>query len=54
MALVFGAVNLPSISSWTLLGQGLRGWLQTPGRLQRFNLGMAALLLASLYPVLFA
>jgi len=54
VALVFGAVNLPSVSSWALLGQGLRGWLRNPGHLQRFNLSMAVLLLASLFPVLYA
>lgn len=54
VALVFGAINLPSVGSWALLGQGLRAWLSRPGRLQRFNLTMAALLVASLYPVLFA
>jgi threonine/homoserine/homoserine lactone efflux protein len=53
VALVFGAVNLPSVSSWTLLGQQLRRLLTSPARLRAFNLTMAVLLVASLYPVLF-
>lgn len=52
VALVFGAVNLPSVGSWALLGQGMRRWLDTGPRLRVFNAAMAALLVASLYPVL--
>ncbi len=52
VALVFGAVNLPSVGSWALLGQGMRRWLDTGPRLRVFNAGMALLLVASLYPVL--
>ena len=32
-------------------GQGLRGWLAAPARLRAFNWTMAALLVASLWPV---
>lgn len=52
VALVFGAVNLPCVASWAALGTGLRGWLRDPGRLRVFNGTMAALLLATLWPVL--
>ena len=49
---VFGLVNLPSVSAWAALGQEMRRLLTSPGRLRAFNLAMAALLVASLYPVL--
>ena len=52
VAVVFGAINLPSVSSWTVLGQQMRRMLTNPGRLRAFNLTMAVLLVASLYPVL--
>ena len=54
VAALFGAVNLPCISSWSLLGQQMRHVLGTPIRLMIFNWSMAALLVASLYPVIFA
>jgi threonine/homoserine/homoserine lactone efflux protein len=49
---VFGVVNLPSVSIWTILGQQMARILTTPARLRTFNWTMAALLIASLYPVL--
>lgn len=52
VAAVFGLVNLPCVSSWTLLGQQLQRWLTSRRRLVVFNLTMAVLLVASLYPVL--
>lgn len=52
VAAIFGAVNLPSVSTWTVLGQQLRRLLTSPARLTAFNWSMAALLVASLYPVL--
>ena len=52
VALIFGAVNLPSISFWTLLGLQVRRVLKSPGRLRAFNWTMAALLMLSLVPVL--
>ena len=48
---VFAAVNLPSVSLWAAAGQGLRRWLEGPGRLRAFNWGMAGLLVLSLWPV---
>ncbi len=52
VALVFGAVNLPSVSVWTVLGQQMARILTNPRRLLVFNWAMAGLLVASLYPVL--
>lgn len=52
VALIFGAINLPSVSSWTLLGQQMARWLTSPRRLTVFNWTMAALLVASLLPVI--
>jgi threonine/homoserine/homoserine lactone efflux protein len=49
---IFGAVNLPSISLWTTLGQQMARILTNPMRLRVFNWFMAGLLVASLYPVL--
>ena len=47
----FGAVNLPCVSSWTVLGQQMRRLLTSSTRLTAFNWTMAVLLIASLYPV---
>ena len=52
VALVFGTVNLPCISSWVLFGTALRHLLQRPLVLRSFNLVMAAMLIASLHPAL--
>ncbi len=54
VATVFGAVNLPSVGVWAALGTQLRRLLTSPWRLRAFNWTMAALLVASLYPVLAA
>jgi threonine/homoserine/homoserine lactone efflux protein len=51
---VFGAINLPSVGSWTLLGMQLRRFLNDPVRLRVFNVTMAVILVATLYPVVFA
>lgn len=52
VALIFGAVNLPSVSLWTVMGQKMRRFLQSPVRLRAFNWLMAILLILSLAPVL--
>ncbi|MEY8830378.1 LysE family translocator [Sedimentitalea sp. XS_ASV28] len=52
VGLVFGTINLPSVGSWTLLGQQLAHILTNRTRLVAFNWTMAVLLVASLYPVL--
>jgi len=52
IGLIFGLVNLPSVSLWTILGLKLQRWLTNHERLRIFNYTMAAMLLCSLYPVL--
>ncbi len=52
VGLIFGLINLPAVSSWTVLGQQMARVLQSPARLRAFNWLMAGLLIASLYPVL--
>ncbi|GFE50539.1 amino acid transporter LysE [Roseobacter cerasinus] len=52
VATVFATVNLPAITAWTVLGQQFARILTNPRRLALFNWSMAALLIASLYPVL--
>ena len=52
VAVVFGVVNLPSVGTWTVLGQQMARLLRNPAQLRAFNWIMAALLVASLYPVL--
>ena len=52
VALIFGAINLPSVSLWTLIGQQLRRVLTNARRLTVFNWTMAGLLVLSLAPVL--
>jgi len=51
-ALLFAAVNLPSVGVWALFGSRLRHFLQSPLNRKLFNYGMAGLLVASLYPLL--
>jgi threonine/homoserine/homoserine lactone efflux protein len=53
VAVIFGLVNLPSVSSWTILGQQMRRFLTNTARLRAFNIIMALLLVATLYPILF-
>lgn len=48
----FAVVSLPAISVWAWLGTVIRQWLSSPRRLRTFNLGMAALLVGSMYPLL--
>jgi threonine/homoserine/homoserine lactone efflux protein len=52
VAAVFGAVNLPCVLIWVILGVRLRTWLERPGRLRAFNLTMAVCLVASVLPML--
>jgi len=53
VTLVFAAVGLPSVLVWTLLGQQAKRFLSNRRRLVTFNVTMALLLVASLYPVIF-
>lgn len=52
VALVFGLINLPCVSSWTVLGQRMQRVLSNRTRLIAFNITMAVLLVATLVPVL--
>ena len=51
-ALLFAAVNLPSVGVWALFGAHLRHFLQGARNRRLFNYGMAGLLVASLYLLL--
>ena len=48
----FTVVNFPSVSIWCGFGVALREWLSDPNRLRVFNITMALLLVASLWPML--
>ncbi|WOI13434.1 LysE family translocator [Sulfitobacter sp. LC.270.F.C4] len=48
----FALVCFPAILVWAWLGTVVRQWLSNTTRLRVFNITMAALLVASLYPVL--
>jgi len=50
---VFGLINLPSVSLWTLVGQKMQIVLTSRIRLRIFNITMAVLLVGSLIPVVF-
>jgi threonine/homoserine/homoserine lactone efflux protein len=54
VALVFGLINLPSVSAWALMGVQLRRFLDDPRKLRIFNVTMAITLVATLYPIVFA
>lgn len=54
VASVFTLVNLPSIAVWCGMGLGLRRFLEDRVRLRTFNILMALLLIASLWPMLAA
>jgi threonine/homoserine/homoserine lactone efflux protein len=49
--LTFLAMGAASITIWTLFGSALRPFLTSPQAVRGFNIAMALLLLASLYPV---
>jgi threonine/homoserine/homoserine lactone efflux protein len=48
IALIFGAIGLPSAAVWAALGFAIGRLLQTRWALRAFNIGMALLLVASL------
>ena len=48
---IFGVINLPCLVIWTSFGVGMRRVLERPGALRVFNLTMATLLVASLWPL---
>ena len=47
----FQLVNIPSISTWVVLGRGMRLVLTNPSRARIFNVAMAVMLIGSLYPI---
>ena len=52
VALVFTLINAPCVSSWAAFGVGMKRILDRPLAMRAFNIGMALLLVASLYPML--
>ncbi len=52
VAIIFGLINGPCVSLWTVLGLQIRRFLTDPRRLRNFNWTMALLLMLSLFPVL--
>ena len=52
VAAAFALVCFPAISIWAWLGTVVRHWLSSGRRRRAFNIAMAVLLVASLYPVL--
>ncbi|APA88333.1 LysE family translocator [Paraburkholderia sprentiae WSM5005] len=51
MAAVFCVIGFPCICAWAGFGTAMREVLSNPKRLRVFNIAMALLLVASLYPV---
>lgn len=52
LAGTFMLVGAPCSAAWAGFGQGMRRFLETPAALRAFNVSMALLLVASLYPML--
>ena len=52
IALIFAGVVIPCALLWATIGRGAGRMLRRPDRLRAFNLTMAALLVASVLPVL--
>ncbi len=52
VAFAFVLVNFPSVSVWAGFGTVVRRYLHDPQRLQRFNLVMGILLVATLIPMM--
>ncbi|MBU4527953.1 MAG: LysE family translocator [Hoeflea sp.] len=52
IALAFVLTNFPAVFTWAGFGSVLRSWLSDPVRLKWFNITMAVLLVASLWPML--
>jgi len=49
VALAFGVVNLPSVSTWVVLGKQIRRFLSSHKKLRIFNYFMASLLLTTVF-----
>ena len=52
IAAVFVFLGFTSAFGWTVFGQKMQRWLQTPLRLRVFNVSMAALILLSIFAIL--
>jgi threonine/homoserine/homoserine lactone efflux protein len=52
IALVVTAISVPCVSTWAAFGLGMKRLLNRPGAMRAFNIGMALLLVLSLYPML--
>jgi threonine/homoserine/homoserine lactone efflux protein len=52
VALVFVIINVPCVSLWAGFGTWMQKFLSNPKTLRTFNIGMAILLVLSLYPML--
>ncbi|KGF68764.1 lysine transporter LysE [Hoeflea sp. BAL378] len=52
VGIAFTLTNMPSVAVWAGFGSALRTWLADPLRLKWFNITMAVLLVASLWPML--
>jgi threonine/homoserine/homoserine lactone efflux protein len=53
LSLILCVIGFFSSVTWALFGTALQGLLSTPRAIRIFNIAMAVLLVASLYPVLF-
>ena len=53
VTLIFGAINLPCVSVWVLIGTQLRRIFKNPRHLRFFNVTMAILLIVTLIPSLY-
>jgi threonine/homoserine/homoserine lactone efflux protein len=51
MATLMALLNAPCVGVWATFGVGLRSFLTKPSQLKFFNISMATLLVASLYPI---
>lgn len=54
IAAIFALVNVPSVTLWTYAGKQMQSILANQTKSKYFNITMALLLLASLYPILFS
>ncbi|MCY0094365.1 LysE family translocator [Hoeflea ulvae] len=52
ICLAFAIATVPCVTAWAGFGSVLRSWLADPVRLKWFNITMAVLLVASLWPML--
>lgn len=52
LALVFAGIGIFCVGAWAMFGVGMRRFLQDARSVRIFNVTMALLLLASLYPIL--